>query len=110
MVPEPELTLVVNRRGTIVGYTIGNDLSCRDIEGENPLYIPQAKIFAGCCALGPVLLAPDDWTTPRTIEMRILGSDGTVVFSGATSTARMRRTILELTEWLTLLSNQVAER
>src|SRR5258706_5430964 len=56
IVPEPELALVVNKRGTIVGYTIGNDLSCRDIEGENPLYLPQAKVFDGCAALGPGIL------------------------------------------------------
>jgi 2-dehydro-3-deoxy-D-arabinonate dehydratase len=52
-VPEPELALVINRGGTIVGYTIGNDMSSRDIEGENPLYLPQAKVYDGSCALGP---------------------------------------------------------
>ena len=55
-VPEPELALVVNRRGAIVGCTIGNDMSARDIEGENPLYLPQAKVYAACCALGPAVL------------------------------------------------------
>ena len=55
-VPEPELTLVVNARGEIVGYTIGNDMSSRDIEGENPLYLPQAKVYNGSCALGPCIL------------------------------------------------------
>src|SRR6187549_1556114 len=55
-VPEPELTLAINRQGVIFGYTIGNDMSSRDIEGENPLYLPQAKVYAGCCALGPGLV------------------------------------------------------
>ena len=55
-VPEPELTLVINPRGVIVGYTIGNDMSSRDIEGENPLYLPQAKVYDGSCALGPAIL------------------------------------------------------
>src|ERR687896_966730 len=55
-VPEPELALLVNPRGRIVGYTIGNDMSCRDIEGENPLYLPQAKVYDASCALGPCVL------------------------------------------------------
>ncbi len=66
-VPEPELTLIINRHGEIVGYTIGNDVSSRSIEGENPLYLPQAKLYNGCCALGPgISLAGADLTTRTT--------------------------------------------
>jgi len=76
-VPEPELALVLNGGGP-VAVTIGNDVSSRDIEGANPLYLPQAKVYAGACALGPALLAPDDWSSPFTIELRILAADGAV--------------------------------
>jgi 2-dehydro-3-deoxy-D-arabinonate dehydratase len=99
-VPEPEIGLVLGERGTIDGVTIGNDVSSRDIEGANPLYLPQAKVFAGACALGPAVLspAPDE---PLEIRMRILGPDGDELFSGETSTARMKRSFDELVEyWL----------
>jgi len=99
-VPEPEVALVLGEAGGITGLTIGNDVSSRSIEGENPLYLPQAKIFAGACALGPALLIPDDWEAPLAIEMRILGGDGSVLFAGETSTARMRRSFRELVDWL----------
>ena len=95
-VPEPELGLVIGRDGALLAATIGNDVSSRDIEGANPLYLPQAKVYAGACALGPALLVPDDWSTPFEIEVRILAGDGGVVFEGATSTARMKRTFEEL--------------
>src|SRR3954465_1715253 len=79
-VPEPELALYVNARGKIVGYTIGNDVSSRDIEGENPLYLPQAKVYDGSCALGPSLYVTDDALAPGTgIELRITRK-GEVVF------------------------------
>jgi 2-dehydro-3-deoxy-D-arabinonate dehydratase len=99
-VPEPEIGLVLGESGTIEGVTIGNDVSSRDIEGANPLYLPQAKVFAGACALGPAVLspAPDE---PLEIRMRILGPDGDELFSGETSTARMKRSFDELVEyWL----------
>jgi 2-dehydro-3-deoxy-D-arabinonate dehydratase len=99
-VPEPELGLVLGEGGAPVAVTIGNDVSSRDIEGANPLYIPQAKIFAGACAIGPALAVPDDWTAPFTIRMRIAGSDGATLFAGEASTAKMRRTPHELAEWL----------
>src|SRR3954454_784797 len=70
IVPEPELVLVINRRAQIVGYTAGNDLSCRDIEGENPLYLPQAKTFDGCAALGPGLLITSQ-PLPTSTEIRL---------------------------------------
>jgi 2-dehydro-3-deoxy-D-arabinonate dehydratase len=99
-VPEPELGVVLGDDGAPVAVTIGNDVSSRDIEGANPLYIPQAKIFAGACAIGPALAVPDDWTTPFTIRMRITGGDGTVLFAGATATEKMKRTPHDLAEWL----------
>jgi 2-dehydro-3-deoxy-D-arabinonate dehydratase len=99
-VPEPELALCVNARGEIVGYTIGNDVSSRDIEGENPLYLPQAKVYDGSCALGPGLYVTNDPLPPETaIEIRITrGKD--VVFEGSTALSQMRRKPEELVEYL----------
>jgi 2-dehydro-3-deoxy-D-arabinonate dehydratase len=101
-VPEPELALLVNPRGKIIGYTIGNDMSSRDIEGENPLYLPQAKVYDGCCALGPcALLADPDEPLPRETEIRLeIRRGGATAFSGSTSLARMKRTFEELVGWL----------
>jgi 2-dehydro-3-deoxy-D-arabinonate dehydratase len=98
-VPEPELGLVLGEDGTPVAVTIGNDVSSRDIEGANPLYIPQAKIFAGACAIGPALAVPDDWDAPFTIRLRITGDDGAALFAGETSTAKMKRALHELAAW-----------
>jgi 2-dehydro-3-deoxy-D-arabinonate dehydratase len=99
-VPEPELALLVSGTGTLLGATIGNDVSSRDIEGANPLYIPQAKIFGGCAAIGPAILVPDDWSAPFPIELTIRDEGGAVVFAGETSTARLKRSLSELTTWL----------
>jgi 2-dehydro-3-deoxy-D-arabinonate dehydratase len=99
-VPEPEIVLVLGEGGSLAGLTIGNDVSSRDIEGTNPLYLPQAKIFAGACAIGPAVLVPDDWEAPLDIELRITGEDGSELFAGATSTAKMQRSFPELVEWL----------
>jgi 2-dehydro-3-deoxy-D-arabinonate dehydratase len=99
-VPEPEIGLVLGDRGEIAGYTIGNDVSSRDIEGANPLYLPQAKVFAGACALGPAVLVPDDGPPELTIRLRIIASSGLEVFSGETTTGRMRRGFGELVQWL----------
>ena len=99
-VPEPELALVLGREGRIVGATAGNDVTSRDIEGANPLYLPQAKIFAGSCSLGPVVLTPDEWPAEFEIHCRILGAGGGVVWEGETSTARMKRSFDELVSWL----------
>jgi 2-dehydro-3-deoxy-D-arabinonate dehydratase len=99
-VPEPELGLVLGERGAPVAVTIGNDVSSRDIEGANPLYLPQAKVYAGACSLGPALLVPDDWSAPFELELRVLARDGTIAFAGATSTARMRRSFEELVSFL----------
>jgi 2-dehydro-3-deoxy-D-arabinonate dehydratase len=95
-VPEPELALVLGPGGTPAAVTIGNDVSSRDIEGANPLYLPQAKLYAGACALGPALLVPEDWKQPFEIELRIDDGQGTVLFEGATSTERMKRSFDEL--------------
>jgi 2-dehydro-3-deoxy-D-arabinonate dehydratase len=99
-VPEPELGLVLGENGTPVAVTIGNDVSSRDIEGANPLYIPQAKIFAGACAIGPALAVPDDWDAPLTIRLRITAAGGAELFAGETSTAKMKRGPRELAQWL----------
>lgn len=100
MVPEPELTLVVNRRGEIVGYTIGNDLSCRDIEGENPLYLPQAKVFDGCAALGPgILISKEPLAKETEIRLSILRK-GARAFQGTTTLAQLRREPQALVGWL----------
>jgi 2-dehydro-3-deoxy-D-arabinonate dehydratase len=100
IVPEPELTLVISRRGRIVGYTVGNDLSCRDIEGENPLYLPQAKVFDACAALGPGLLITDQALPPETeIRLQILRGGREVSF-GATAVGQLRRTPQTLVEFL----------
>jgi 2-dehydro-3-deoxy-D-arabinonate dehydratase len=99
-VPEPELAALISANGTILGYTIGNDMSSRDIEGENPLYLPQAKVYIGSCALGPVVVPAENLTENNlTIELRIWRS-GESVFTGQTSTARMRRSVEDLAGWL----------
>ncbi len=100
MVPEPELAVVLGENGEPVAVTIGNDVSSRDIEGANPLYIPQAKIFAGACAIGPHLVVPDDWDAAYPVAMRILDAAGNELFAGETSTARMKRSPRELAAWV----------
>ncbi len=100
-VPEPELVLVVNREREIVGYCAGNDVSSRDIEGENPLYLPQAKIYNGSCALGQAicLAAPQDLgDLPIRLELQ---RQGATIFTGETTTAKMKRTPAELVAHLT---------
>jgi len=99
-VPEPELTLIVSPKGKITGYTIGNDMSSRDIEGENPLYLPQAKVYDRSCALGPCLLVADGPLSAST-EIRIeIRRTGALAFSGATTLKEMKRSQQELVEHL----------
>jgi 2-dehydro-3-deoxy-D-arabinonate dehydratase len=99
-VPEPELTLVINPSGKIVGYTIGNDMSSRDIEGENPLYLPQAKSYDGSCAIGPAVLVAEQRIGKSTeIRIEILRA-GKPAFAGSTSLERMKREPEELVEYL----------
>ena len=99
-VPEPEIGLVLGHRGSIVGYTIGNDVSSREIEGANPLYLAQAKVYAGACAIGPAVYTPAHAPHGFEIAMRIVDSDGGVLFEGRTTTAQMTRTFEELVAWL----------
>jgi 2-dehydro-3-deoxy-D-arabinonate dehydratase len=99
-VPEPELAVVLGADARPLAVTVGNDVSSRDIEGANPLYLPQAKIYRGACALGPAVLVPEDWQRDYEIELRIVGGDGTPVFAGQASTASMCRSVAELTEYL----------
>jgi 2-dehydro-3-deoxy-D-arabinonate dehydratase len=99
-VPEPELALVVNRRGAIIGYTVGNDMSSRDIEGENPLYLPQAKVYDGSCALGPGVLIREQPLPPDTTIALTIVRNGVTAFHGSTMLAQMRRTHEELVEYL----------
>ena len=99
-VPEPELTLAVNSQGRIFGYTIGNDMSSRDIEGENPLYLPQAKVYSGSAALGPCLVVT--MVLPAAdAEIAIeINRAGTVVFAGATTVGQIKRPLESLAAWL----------
>jgi 2-dehydro-3-deoxy-D-arabinonate dehydratase len=99
-VPEPELTLLINHCGQIIGYTAGNDMSSRDIEGENPLYLPQAKVYDGSCALGPcVLIDREPLPTSTPISLEIV-RDGRSEFSGATTLAELKRAPATLVEYL----------
>jgi 2-dehydro-3-deoxy-D-arabinonate dehydratase len=99
-VPEPELTLCVTSSGKIVGYTIGNDVSSRSIEGENPLYLPQAKTFDGCACLGPcIYVTKEPLAEDTSISMKISrGSE--VVFEGETTLREMKRKPQELVDYL----------
>ena len=99
-VPEPELALVISPGGSIIGYTVGNDMSSRDIEGANPLYLPQAKTYDKACALGPAILVSRKQPQPETrIQLRILRA-GTAVFEGATRLSEMKRKLTELVSYL----------
>jgi len=99
-VPEPELTLLLNPHGEIIGYTIGNDMSSRDIEGENPLYLPQAKVYDGSCALGPCVLLNGE-PLPKTTAIQIqVARDGRCAFDGSTTLAELKRDPKELASWL----------
>lgn len=100
-VPEPELTLVINRAGAIVGYTAGNDMSSRDIEGENALYLPQAKIYDGSCAVGPGIVLSDAEALGDVRIYMSISRDGHVAFEGETSSAQLKRTLAEIAGWLT---------
>ena len=90
-VPEPEIGVVLGKSGRIAGYTIGNDVSSRSIEGENPLYLPQAKIYAGACSFGPSVFVSGDHDRPFQLTLRITDEWGQIVFEGETSTSRMKR-------------------
>ena len=100
-VPEPELTLVLNSRLGLVGFTIGNDMSSRDIEGDNPLYLPQAKVYDQSCGLGPCITLAADMPARDSIGIElIIRRQGKEVFRGATSAGQMARTFEDLISWL----------
>ena len=99
-VPEPELTLAINSAGKIFGYTIGNDMSSRDIEGENPLYLPQAKSYHRAAALGPCLVVTDTLPSPTTVIAIEIIRAAQTVFSGQTTTGQIKRTLPSLADWL----------
>lgn len=99
-VPEPELTLVVNNAGKIIGYTIGNDMSSRSIEGENPLYLPQAKTYDGCAALGPCVYVVRDPLPPDTLIQLSIERGGHTVFTGSIAIDQMKRSPEELVSFV----------
>jgi 2-dehydro-3-deoxy-D-arabinonate dehydratase len=100
-VPEPELALVLDSKLRLVGFTIGNDMSSRDIEGENPLYLPQAKVYDACCALGPAITLASDMPPLDEIDISIVIERAKKkVFSGATNITQLNRTFEELIGWL----------
>ncbi len=98
-VPEPELTLAINARGQVFGYTIGDDVSSRSIEGENPLYLPQAKVYRGSCTIGPALCVGDPLPKETTIRLTIRRG-GETGFEGETNLSQLKRSFEELAEFL----------
>lgn len=100
--PEPELALVIDRAGGIVGYTCANDVSAWDIERENPLYLPQSKIFQGCLAIGPVIVTPDEAGSGMDLDLRCrIMRGGRAIFDGSVNTARIGRSFAQLIDYLT---------
>jgi 2-dehydro-3-deoxy-D-arabinonate dehydratase len=100
-VPEPELALVIAPSMQLVGFTVGNDVSARDIEGENPLYLPQAKVYDACCGLGPAITLTDAMPPIRELTIALeIDRDGQRVVEGSTSLARMARKLEDLIDWL----------
>ena len=99
-VPEPELTLAINQAGRIFGYTVGNDMSSRDIEGENPLYLPQAMVYDRSTAIGPCLLVTDEPLPPTTTIVMTINRAGAAVFSGEIQISQIKRKFTELAEFL----------
>jgi 2-dehydro-3-deoxy-D-arabinonate dehydratase len=106
-IPEPELGLVINSEGEILGYTIGNDMSCRDIEGENPLYLPQAKIWRNSCSIGPAILLAEAVRDPYQFEITCrIYRNGELVVEGSANTRQLKRKFDELVSYL-LTDNQI---
>jgi 2-dehydro-3-deoxy-D-arabinonate dehydratase len=106
-VPEPELSLVLSASGRILGYTCGNDMSARDIEGQNPLYLPQAKIFKNCCSLGPLVTTSEELGDPTSLNIRMkIIREGKDAFKGSVSSSQLKRKVEELVSFL-LRDNQI---
>lgn len=99
-VPEPELTLLISPSGKIQGYTVGNDMSSRSIEGENPLYLPQAKVYLGCAAIGPCILVQKEALSEDTKIRLEIFRDGSLAFAGETDLTQLKRKPQELADWL----------
>ena len=100
-VPEPELVLVLNSRGDIVGYTVGNDVSSRSIEGENPLYLPQAKVYSKCAGLGPWIALTSEIANPNALSIQlVIERGGNLHFEGETATSQIHRTFDDLRAYL----------
>jgi 2-dehydro-3-deoxy-D-arabinonate dehydratase len=100
-VPEPELAILVNAHGELVGYTIGNDVSSRSIEGENPLYLPQAKVYSRCAALGPAVVTVDELPNVSNLEIQLtIRRDGKQLFQDSTATSQLHRPLSDLMEYL----------
>ncbi len=100
-VPEPELALALNSRLELVGFTIGNDMSSRDIEGTNPLYLPQAKVYDACCGLGPWITLASGMLAPEAMDIRLeVERNAETVFTGGTSVSQMARSFTDLIGWL----------
>jgi len=101
MVPEPELAFFLGKNHEIVGYTVGNDVSARDVERENPLYLPQAKIFQGCCALGPTIATQETIKDPKNLKIVCtIRRDGEIAFKDETNTSQLKRSLDELVEYI----------
>ncbi len=101
-VPEPELALTINSKGKLIGFTIGNDMSSRDIEGENPLYLPQAKVYNQCCGLGPWITLTDELNPSQELGIHLeIFRNSELVFQGQTTTSELARTYDDLIGWLT---------
>jgi 2-dehydro-3-deoxy-D-arabinonate dehydratase len=99
--PEPELAVILGDKGKILGYTLANDVSAWDIERENPLYLPQSKVYNGCLSLGPVIVTPDELKDPYNLEMTCtITRAGMVLFSGSVNTSKLHRKIEELIDYL----------
>jgi 2-dehydro-3-deoxy-D-arabinonate dehydratase len=99
-VPEPELTLFINSAGRIQGYTIGNDMSSRSIEGENPLYLPQAKVYERSAALGPGLYVPEEPIPSSTLIRMSITREGKAVYQGEVAISQIKRSLTDLAAWL----------
>jgi 2-dehydro-3-deoxy-D-arabinonate dehydratase len=99
--PEPELAVILGTAGTVIGYTLANDVSAWDIERENPLYLPQSKVFTGCCSLGPVIVTADEISNPYALQMTCtIERNGSTIFSGSVNTSQLNRKVETLTEYL----------
>ncbi len=101
-VPEPELTLVINNRNELIGYTVGNDMSSRSIEGENPLYLPQAKVFNNCAGIGPGIMITKDPLPKDTVIKMWIKRAGKLEFEGETTVSMLKRSFDELIHYLTM--------